>query len=77
MHTGEVRIERRGASLCHTREAQPTSTMTKKLVVVGAGPVGCLVAIALANMGWVVEIYEARPGISPSPSTSPTFDIFS
>jgi kynurenine 3-monooxygenase len=42
--------------------------MTKKLVIVGAGPVGCLVAIALANMGWVVEIYEARPGIPlPSP----------
>ena len=49
--------------------------MKKKLVVVGAGPVGCLVAIALANMGWVVEIYETRPGI-PSPSTSPTCDIF-
>ena len=49
--------------------------MAKKLVVVGAGPVGCLVAIALANMGWVVEIYEARPGI-PFPSTSPTFDTF-
>lgn len=37
--------------------------MAKKLVVVGAGPVGCLVAIALANMGWLVEIYEARPDI--------------
>ena len=37
--------------------------MTRKLVVVGAGPVGCLAAIALAKMGWSVEIYEARPGI--------------
>lgn len=36
--------------------------MTRKLVVVGAGPVGCLAAIALAKMGWSVEIYEARPG---------------
>jgi kynurenine 3-monooxygenase len=35
--------------------------MTRKLVVVGAGPVGCLAAIALAKMGWSVEIYEARP----------------
>ena len=49
--------------------------MTKKVVIVGAGPVGCLVAIALANMGWVVEIYEARPGI-PLPSHLPTFPIF-
>ena len=47
--------------------------MTKKLVIVGAGPVGCLAAIALANMGWVVEIYEARPGI---PLHLPTFAIF-
>ena len=39
--------------------------MTRKLIVVGAGPVGCLTAIALANMGWAVDIYEARPGISP------------
>lgn len=37
--------------------------MTRNLVVVGAGPVGCLAAIALAKMGWSVEIYEARPGI--------------
>ncbi|KAF8478628.1 FAD/NAD-P-binding domain-containing protein [Russula ochroleuca] len=35
--------------------------MTKKLIVVGAGPVGCLAAIALANMGWEVEIYDTRP----------------
>lgn len=49
--------------------------MTKKLVIVGAGPVGCLVAIALANMGWVVEIYEARPGI-PLPFHLPTFPVF-
>ena len=37
--------------------------MARKLVVVGAGPVGCLAAVALAKMGWSVEIYEARPGI--------------
>ena len=36
----------------------------RKAVVVGAGPVGCLCAIALSNMGWEVEIYEARPGTS-------------
>lgn len=37
--------------------------MTRKLVIVGAGPVGCLAAMSFANMGWSVEIYEARPGI--------------
>ena len=37
---------------------------TRKAVIVGAGPVGCLCAIALSNMGWEVEIYEARPGTS-------------
>lgn len=34
----------------------------RKAVVVGAGPVGCLSAIALAKQGWHVEIYEGRPG---------------
>ena len=37
--------------------------MARKLVIVGAGPVGCLAAMSFANMGWSVEIYEARPGI--------------
>lgn len=32
----------------------------RKAVVVGAGPVGCLAAIALANRGWFVEVYEGR-----------------
>ena len=40
--------------------------MTRKLVIIGAGPVGCLAAISLANMGWSVEIYESRSGISLS-----------
>ncbi|KAJ6508495.1 FAD/NAD-binding domain-containing protein [Mycena sanguinolenta] len=31
-----------------------------KAVIVGAGPVGCLSAIALANLGWHVTIYERR-----------------
>jgi kynurenine 3-monooxygenase len=45
--------------------------MTRKLVIVGAGPVGCLTAISLAKMGWSVEIYESRPGNSPhSPPAS-------
>ncbi|EKM55546.1 uncharacterized protein PHACADRAFT_94208 [Phanerochaete carnosa HHB-10118-sp] len=36
-----------------SREASP-----RKAVIVGAGPVGCLSAIALAKQGWLVEIYE-------------------
>lgn len=35
----------------------------RKAVIVGAGPVGCLAAIALANKGWSVEVYEGRAGI--------------
>jgi kynurenine 3-monooxygenase len=40
----------------------PLLDNTRKVVVVGAGPVGCLAAIAFAKMNWQVEIYEARPG---------------
>jgi NADPH-dependent 2,4-dienoyl-CoA reductase/sulfur reductase-like enzyme len=36
-----------------------------KAVVVGAGPVGCLSAIALANLGWHVTVYERRSGTLP------------
>jgi 2-polyprenyl-6-methoxyphenol hydroxylase-like FAD-dependent oxidoreductase len=38
------------------------TSSTRKAVVVGAGPVGCLAAIALAKQGWVVDVYEGRPG---------------
>ncbi|KAG9103241.1 kynurenine 3-monooxygenase, mitochondrial precursor [Ceratobasidium sp. 370] len=34
----------------------------RKLVVVGAGPVGCLAALAFAKLGWDVELFEGRPG---------------
>lgn len=34
----------------------------RKLVVVGAGPVGCLCALAFAKQGWEVDIFEGRPG---------------
>lgn len=36
---------------------------TRKAVVAGAGPVGCLAALALAKQGWDVEIYECRAGM--------------
>ena len=38
-------------------------TRKRKAVIVGAGPVGCLAAIALANKGWSVEVYEGRAGV--------------
>ncbi|KAF8163218.1 FAD/NAD(P)-binding domain-containing protein [Crassisporium funariophilum] len=34
---------------------------SRKAVVVGAGPVGCLAALALAKRGWHVDLYEGRP----------------
>lgn len=39
-----------------------TPTSTRKVVVVGAGPVGCLAAMAFAKRGWRVDLYEGRPG---------------
>jgi kynurenine 3-monooxygenase len=44
-----------------------TITTSKKAIVVGAGPVGCLTALALAKRGWVVDLFEARPGSLPCP----------
>lgn len=32
-----------------------------RVAVIGAGPVGCLAAITLANRGFHVDIYERRP----------------
>ncbi|KAK7691164.1 hypothetical protein QCA50_006267 [Cerrena zonata] len=37
------------------------SPQARKAVIIGAGPVGCLTAIALAKQGWNVEVYEGRP----------------
>ncbi|KAG8954726.1 kynurenine 3-monooxygenase, mitochondrial precursor [Tulasnella sp. 424] len=37
--------------------------LRKKAIVVGAGPVGCLAALSLANAGWIVGLYEGRPDI--------------
>lgn len=44
-------------------------TRQRKAVIVGAGPVGCLAAIALANKGWSVEVYEGRAGAAWFSST--------
>lgn len=38
-------------------------SISRKAVIVGAGPVGCLAALSLAKNGWDVTVYDARPGI--------------
>ncbi|KAG9028779.1 kynurenine 3-monooxygenase, mitochondrial precursor [Tulasnella sp. JGI-2019a] len=35
----------------------------RRAIVVGAGPVGCLAALSLANAAWDVELYEGRADI--------------
>lgn len=37
--------------------------MPRRAVIVGAGPVGCLAALALHKAGWMVTVFDARPGI--------------
>ncbi|RDB20986.1 Kynurenine 3-monooxygenase [Hypsizygus marmoreus] len=39
------------------------SSPARKVVIVGAGPVGCLAAMAFAKQGWKAELYESRPDI--------------
>lgn len=46
------------------------SKETKKVVVVGAGPVGSLAALYFSYAGWEVELYELRGG---SVSRNPLF----
>lgn len=47
--------------------SQSTAQMTAprnavpRAAVIGAGPVGCLAALSLANRGFQVDIYERRP----------------
>lgn len=51
----------------------PGRRRKRKAVIVGAGPVGCLAAIALANKGWSVEVYEGRAGAVCFSSPMTTF----
>ncbi|KAG6854622.1 hypothetical protein C0991_004224 [Blastosporella zonata] len=39
------------------------SPAQRKVVVVGAGPVGCLAAISFAKKGWKVDLFEGRPDL--------------
>ncbi|KAG0211441.1 kynurenine 3-monooxygenase, mitochondrial precursor [Mortierella sp. GBA30] len=38
-----------------------TGSKTRNVAVIGAGPVGTLMAIYFANRGWNVHVYETRP----------------
>ena len=38
------------------------SGQVKKMVIIGAGPVGALAAIYAAKRGYNVEVYELRDG---------------
>lgn len=51
-HTADSRLHR-------------TAIMTtpQKMVIVGAGPVGALAALYGAQRGFIVEVYELRPGM--------------
>jgi kynurenine 3-monooxygenase len=39
------------------------NSKSQKIIVVGAGPVGCLAALYAASRGHDVELYELRGGI--------------
>lgn len=39
---------------------------TRSVAIVGAGPVGALMAVYFANRGWKVHVYETRPGTEQS-----------
>lgn len=39
-----------------------TTPTHRKVVVVGAGPIGCLAAMAFDKRAWRVDLYESRSG---------------
>jgi glycine/D-amino acid oxidase-like deaminating enzyme len=41
-------------------------TESRRVSVIGAGPVGCLAAALFAKRGWEVNVWEVRPGESKS-----------
>lgn len=46
--------------------SQPLSTNSRKkrVLIIGAGPVGSLTALSLDKRGWEVEVWEGRTGES-------------
>ena len=48
----------------------------KKMVIIGAGPVGALAAIYASRRGYQVEVYELRDGMSKSEYSPSEFSFF-
>jgi NADPH-dependent 2,4-dienoyl-CoA reductase/sulfur reductase-like enzyme len=71
--TRSASIAASAASSAATESAAATESDGggKTAVVVGAGPAGALTALYLANQGWHVRVYEARPApTTPSDASS-------
>lgn len=64
-HHHRIKIRVNALPLSHASMSTETGPQ-KKAIIVGAGPVGCLTALSLANRGWRVEVWEGRPGPCPS-----------
>lgn len=43
-----------------------TSEKPKKVIIIGAGPVGALAGLYFSHAGWSVTVYELRGGIYPA-----------
>lgn len=41
---------------------QTTPSHSRKVAIIGGGPVGTLAGLYFSKSGWDVEIYELRPG---------------
>src|SRR5256714_14415353 len=44
----------------------------RPVLIAGAGPVGCIAALALARQGVAVHVFEAQPRVNDSPRAATT-----
>lgn len=52
--------------------AAPTSSSVPNVVIIGAGPAGCLLALLLSKTARTIRVYDYRPDPRQSVPTSPT-----